>query len=77
MGRKIKIEFSDEEIRQFKNNWRQTHSEICSELGYDEKDSDDLLVDDYFWIEADKRWYNKSASMFTNREQEIADYLRS
>jgi hypothetical protein len=34
-------------------------------------------MDDYFWIEEDKKWYNIEASMFTEREQEIADYLRS
>ena len=28
-----------------------------------------------FWIPEDKKWYNKSASLFTEREQQIADYL--
>jgi hypothetical protein len=68
--------FTDEEIADFKKEWGQSHSEICSCLGYDESDSDDILMLDYFWIEADKIWCNKNASGFTEREQDIADYLR-
>jgi len=67
--------FTDDEIEEFKENWGQTHKEICTNLGYN-KDCDEILIDDYFWIEADQKWYNKSASMFTEREQAIADYLR-
>jgi len=65
----------EEEIKEFKKNWGQSHSEICANLGYD-NDCSEILIDDYFWIEEDQMWYNKSASMFTDREQEIADMLR-
>lgn len=68
--------FSDVEIAEFKKNWGQSHSEICANLGYD-KDCSEILIDDYFWIEEDQMWYNKSASMYTDREQAIADYLRA
>jgi hypothetical protein len=70
---------TDVEIREFKKNWGQTHSEITSNLGMSRKhsESDELLMHDYFWVEADKKWYNKCASLFTEREQEIADHLRS
>lgn len=65
----------EDEIKEFKQNWGQSHSEICANLGYD-NDCDDILMEDYFWVAEDKMWYNKCASMFTEREQEIADYLR-
>lgn len=69
---------SDEEIREFKEAWGQGHREVCSQLGYSYKhsESDELLMVDFFWIEKDKKWYNKESSLFTPREQLIADYLR-
>lgn len=66
---------TENEILEFKKNWGQSHSEICANLGYD-NDCSEILIDDYFWIEEDQMWYNKSASMFTEREKEIADMLR-
>jgi len=69
--------FSDLEIEEFKKNWGQTHNEVCAELGYSRKGSDELLMEDYFWSHADEKWYNKEASMFTEREQAIANYLRA
>jgi len=68
--------FSDEEVREFKEKWGQSHGELCAELGYDEVDTSELIMIDFFWIEADKKWYNIAASMYTDREQEIANYLR-
>lgn len=68
--------FTAEEIAEFKENWGQSHEEICSCLGYDEEDSDDLLMIDYFWLEEDQLWFNKSASGFEGKDQEIADFLR-
>lgn len=68
--------FTVKEIKDFKQEWGQTHSGICAELGYDEEDASELLVDDYFWIEDDEKWYNKNASLMSDREKEIADYLR-
>jgi hypothetical protein len=65
----------NKEISDFKENWGQSHEEICCCLGYDEEDSEDLLVEDYFWIESDEIWINRNASDFTEREKEIADLL--
>lgn len=69
---------SDEEILGFKRKWEQSHLEITANLGYPKShsDSDDLLMVDFFWVEKDKRWYPKSASLYTPREQLIADYIR-
>ena len=69
--------FSDVEIQEWKEKWGQSHSEITANLGYPRShaESDELLMDDYFWVEKDKRWYNRCASGFTPREQAIADYL--
>jgi hypothetical protein len=73
--------FSDVEIQEFKENWGQSHGEITSELGFPRShaEADELILDtgNYFWIEADKKWYNKCASLFTEREQAIANYLRA
>jgi len=70
---------TDKDIQNFKENWGQTHSEITSnlELSGKHSESDELLIEDYFWIEADKKWYNKHSSLFTEQEQKIANYLRS
>jgi len=69
--------FTDEEIQAYQKEWGQSHLEICSNLGYSKKGSDDLLIIDYFWIEKKKQWYPKCNSCYTEREQEIADYLRT
>lgn len=71
-----KEKFTQEELAEFKENWGQSHEEICSCLEYDEEGSDDLLKDDYFWIDEDQIWCNKSASGFEGKDQEIADFLR-
>jgi hypothetical protein len=34
------------------------------------------MADGYFWMATSNIWLNKSASGFTEREQEIADFLR-
>jgi len=65
------------EIDKWKEDWGQTHEEICSNLGYDEEDSDDLLMDDYFWDQEDEKWYNKHSSTMTEEEEKIADFLRN
>jgi len=65
------------EIKEFLSEWGQSNDEITSNLGYDEEGSDDLLVDDYFWFEETEQWYPKDCSSYSEREQEIADYLRN
>lgn len=66
-----------QEIIDFKKKWGQSHNEICANLGYSRKGSDDLLMVDYFWVEDEKQWYPENNSCYTEREQEIADYLRT
>jgi hypothetical protein len=72
-------DFSDEEILEWKHNWGQSHCEITSELGFPRShaEADELIQDtgNYFWNEKDRKWYNRCASMFTEREQQIADHL--
>ena len=68
--------FSELELEEFKSNWGQTHVEICANLDYDIEDADDLLVDDYFWLETERKWYPKCASTYSKREQAIADFLK-
>jgi hypothetical protein len=66
---------TDEEIEKFKEDWGQSHSEICANLDIPEDGLDEYLMDDYFWIPNDMIWCNKHASFFTPREQVIADFL--
>ena len=70
------LEPTANEIKAFKEKWGQKHDEICVNLGYTKKGSDDLLMLDYFWLENEKQWYPKDNSCYSEREQEIADYLR-
>jgi hypothetical protein len=68
--------FSETAIKEFKKKWGQSHKDLCEELGYNKKTSDDVIMLDFFWIAEDKKWYNKEASGFTDMEQLIANYLR-
>jgi len=70
-------ESTEKKIEKWKEDWGQTHEEICSNLGYDEEGSDDLLMDDYFWNQEDEKWYNKHSSTMTDEEEEITDFLRN
>lgn len=69
--------FTSEDVEKFVQDWGQTHRGICSELGYELDGSDELLMDDYFWHPTYENWFNKSASMFSEKEQIIADFLRN
>lgn len=69
--------FSTQEIDDFVETWGQTHTDVCDALGYSHKESDDLLMVDYFWLPVDKKWLPKIASTYTEREQQLADYLRN
>lgn len=68
--------FSAAEIEAFKEHWGQCHNEVCGALELDEEGAEDFLMADYFWIEEDQMWYPKLSSMYEEREQSIADYLR-
>jgi len=68
--------FSLVEQEDFLDQWGQLTDEVCAELGYDEETSDDLLMVDYFYYEPKKYWIPKISSLYTPREQSIADYLR-
>ena len=65
------------EVDDFIDEWGQTHDEICANLGYDVDGSDDLLMVDYFWDDHNKRWYPTISSLYTKRDQVIADYMRT
>jgi hypothetical protein len=60
---------------QFKNKWGQSHETICANLGYDHDTADELLLDDYFWLEDTQEWYPKDSSFYTKEEEKIADKL--
>jgi hypothetical protein len=70
------VDPTPEELEQFYEDWGQSHEEICSCLGYDEDSAEDLLMDDYFWVEDKELWCNKGASGFTGRDREIVEFLR-
>jgi hypothetical protein len=69
--------FSLVEKEDFIDEWGQFHDEICAELGVpDSNDADDILMVDYFWYAPQNKWIPKCSSMYSEREQAIADYLR-
>jgi hypothetical protein len=65
------------DVEKFIKKWGQTHEEICANLGYDSKTSDDLLVVDYFFDALDEVWIPKTNSLYTKEEQKIANELRN
>ena len=70
--------FSMVEVEDFKDEWGQFHDEICAALNVpDSNDADDILMGDYFWLATDNKWFPKCSSMYSEREQAIADYLRA
>ena len=67
---------TQEEIEDFKKSWGQTEDEAKEAFGL-EDDISSFMLSDYFYDDKDNKWYNKCSSLFTDREQEIADYLRN
>lgn len=68
--------FSMVEKEDFIDEWGQYTDEVCAELGYDEDTCDDLLEVDFFYHEESRKWIPKNSSMYSERQQAIADYLR-
>lgn len=63
-----------EDLDFIRDKWGQTHEELCTELGYDLEDSDDLIMLDFFWDADAELWLNKIVE--DEREQELLDSLR-
>jgi len=69
--------FSMVEKEDFIDEWGQYHDEVCAALGVpDSNDADDILMIDYFWYAPQNKWIPKCSSLYTEREQAIADYLK-
>jgi hypothetical protein len=68
--------FSLVEVEDFIDEWGQYTDEVCAELGYDTDTCDDLLEVDFFYHERSRKWIPKCNSLYTPRQQSIADYLR-
>ena len=58
-------------VEKFVEKWGQSHEEICTNLGYDLEDSDDLLMVDYFFDALSQVWIPKISSLYTKKEQKI------
>jgi hypothetical protein len=67
-----------DEIQTYLKEWGQKQREITANLGYpaSHSASDELLMEDYFFLEGKKQWYPKTSCVYSDREQEIATYLR-
>jgi hypothetical protein len=67
-----------EEIKKFLNEWGQKQREITASLGYPEShsESDELLMEDYFWLEGRKEWYPKNSIVYSDREEIIVQHIR-
>jgi len=72
-------EFTEAEVKAYLKEWGQKQGEITSNLGYPRShaESDDLLMEDYFFLEGKKQWYPKISRMYSEKEQLIADYVRN
>ena len=73
-------DFSQIEIDEFKERWGQEEEEICSELGYEYGNdgiSELLMSDGYFWDDESCQWFPRSSSMYSEKEQKIADFIRN
>jgi len=72
-------EFTEAEIKAYLKEWGQKQGEITANLGYPRShaESDDLLMEDYFFLEGKKQWYPKITRMYNEKEQLIADYVRN
>lgn len=68
----------EEQINEFLKTLGQKHSTITANLGLrrSHTDSDEILMEDYFYLEGRKEWYPKNSTMFSDMERAIADYLR-
>jgi hypothetical protein len=68
---------TEAEVKAYLKEWGQKQGEITSNLGYPRSHakSDDLLMEDYFFLEGRKEWYPKISRMYSEREQQIADYV--
>jgi len=64
-------------MKEFINNWGQSHKNICLNLELDPDDCDDILMLDYFYNESYKVWIPKNSSLYSNEEQRIANELRN
>ena len=69
--------FTKLEYQSFVEEWGQTTEEICNELGFDEADADEVIMNcDYFYDEGSDRWFPESSSLYDETEQALADRLR-
>jgi hypothetical protein len=67
-----------EQIQKFLKENGQKHREITANLGLHPAHnmSDEILMEDYFYLEGKKQWYPKNSSMYSETEQAIANFLR-
>lgn len=74
----ITVKTHGKQIEEFLKTQGQSHSAITAELGLgrSHNDSDEILMEDYFYLEKRKQWYSKDSSMYGNTEQAIADFLQ-
>ena len=74
----ITVETHGEQIKKFLKEWGQGQRDITAELGLHPAHnmSDEILMDDYFFLEKKKQWYPKNSSMYSDTQQAIANFLR-
>jgi len=72
-------QFIEADIKAYLKEWGQKQGEITANLGYPKShsESDELLMEDYFFLEGRKEWYPKISRMYSEEEQKIADYVRN
>jgi hypothetical protein len=62
-------------MKDFLNEWGQTHQELCDNLELDPKTSDDIIMLDFFWFQ--NLWIPKENSLYTEKDLKIVEKIKN
>jgi hypothetical protein len=62
-------------MKDFLNEWGQTHKELCINLELDPKTSDDIIMLDFFWYK--NLWIPKENSLYTEKDLKIVEKIKN
>jgi hypothetical protein len=62
-------------MKDFLNEWGQTHDELCTNLELNPKTSDDIIMLDFFWFQ--NLWIPKENSFYTKKELKIVEKIKN
>lgn len=62
-------------MKDFLNKWGQTHNELCNNLELNPKNSDDIVMLDFFWFE--NLWIPKESILYTKKDLKILKKIKN